>query len=218
VEHSHQDCGNLNIKLGEIFMKKIMYSIGTTLILSVLAACGGSGGSGGETSNVAPTNTFAISSTTYANNGIIPVAAACTGQGGNNISPQITLSDLPSTTNKIALIMDDEVAPCGTGRNACVHWAVFNLPASKTQISAGENLLSDTNVKYGKTYDDNSTGYQGPCPPTNHTYKLTAYALKDTMPNITSINFQSNNTRAAFEENFATHIIDKVTLTGRYPQ
>jgi Raf kinase inhibitor-like YbhB/YbcL family protein len=192
----------------------IRYS-GCTLALYMLVACGGSGG----TNNTLPTSKpFAISSANYTNNGVMPDAAACTAKGGSNASPQVTLSDLPANTKQVAVLMDDEVGPCGTGTNACVHWAVFNLPATKTQISAGENLSSIPEVKYGTTYDGQTSGYQGPCPPTNHTYKLTAYALKESMPVISTTLSKQNSTRASFESAYASHIIDKVTLTGKYPQ
>jgi Raf kinase inhibitor-like YbhB/YbcL family protein len=183
--------------------------------LSVLLALGACGGGGDSPPLSQP---FAMSSSSYTNNGVMPIAAACQAKGGNNVSPQVTLTNLPPSTTTIALIMDDEVTPCGMGTNACVHWAVFNLPATKTQINAGENLSLISGVKYGTTYDNQTSGYQGPCPPTNHIYKLSAYALKGTMPTISSTLSQTNSTRAGFEAAYASHILDKVVWTGKFPQ
>ncbi|WP_405023491.1 YbhB/YbcL family Raf kinase inhibitor-like protein [Limnohabitans sp.] len=106
----------------------------------------------------------------------MPSANACVALGGTGTSPQLTLNNLPSSTSKIAIVMDDEVSPCRTGANACVHWAVFNLPSTKTAISAGENLSLISGVTYSQTYDGASNGYAGACPPSNHVYKLTVYA------------------------------------------
>ena len=155
---------------------------------------------------------FSVSSATYQNNQTIPASAVCTANGGGNTSPQLSLSNLPADTSKLAIVMDDETAVCGTG--ACVHWAVFNLPSTKLNILAKENLGADTAVEYGKTYDGAATGYQGPCPPTPgliHTYKLTVYSLSSTAPVISA---GTEHSRASFEAAYNTSILGKATLAG----
>lgn len=155
---------------------------------------------------------FSVTSATYSNNQTMPASAVCTANGGNNISPQLSLSNLPADTSKLAIVMDDETAVCGTG--ACVHWAVFNLPATKLNILAQENLGTDTAVAYGKTYDGAATGYQGPCPPVPnppHTYKLTVYSLSATAASVAS---GTAHSRASFEAAFSASILGKTTLTG----
>lgn len=156
--------------------------------------------------------TFSVTSATYSNNQTIPDSAVCTANGGSNISPQLTLTNLPADTSKLAIVMDDEVSPCGTGTNACVHWAAFNLPATKVMLTAGEDLLSQAGVTSGKTYDGNSTGYQGPCPPApTHTYKLTVYSLSADAAPVAS---GTAHSRASFEAAFSASILGKTTLIG----
>ena len=155
---------------------------------------------------------FSVTSATYQNNQTIPASAVCTANGGSNISPQLSLSNLPTGTSKLAIVMDDESAPCGQGIAACVHWAVFNLPATKVTINAGENLLTDAAVTYGKTINDLSTGYFGPCPPNPpHTYNLTVYSLAADAP---SVSQGTAHSRASFAAAYGASILGKVTLVG----
>jgi len=159
------------------------------------------------------TSEMTLISETFASNTVMPLASACNYMGGRNISPQLTISNMPSNTAKIALLMDDEVSPCGTGTNACIHWAVFNISKEKTSFTAGENLMPFGS--YGQTVDGTSNGYFGPCPPNNHIYKLTAYALSSTMPVISA---GVKLTRADFEAIYNNFIVSKTTIIGKYPQ
>lgn len=156
---------------------------------------------------------FSVTSATYSNNQTIPASAVCTANGGSNFSPQLSLSNLPANTSKLAIVMDDETAPnCGQGIAACVHWAVFNLPATKVTFAAEEALLAQAGVTYGKTYDGASDGYKGPCPPApTHTYKLTVYSLSAAAPSVAS---GTAHSRASFEAAFSASILGKTTLTG----
>ncbi len=157
---------------------------------------------------------FSVTSVTYQNNQPIPTSAACTAfqQGGSNISPQLSLSNLPANTSKLAIVMDDETSPCGSGTSACVHWAAFNLPATKVTIAAGEDLLAQPGVTYGETINGMSAGYFGPCPPNPpHTYKLTVYSLSAPAPVVSQ---GTALTRAGFEATYGTSILGKTTLVG----
>jgi Raf kinase inhibitor-like YbhB/YbcL family protein len=145
----------------------------------------------------------------------MPSANACAAPlGGADKSPQLSLTNLPSNTSKLAIVMDDEVSPCGTGENACVHWAVFNLPSTKTTITEGENLSLIAGVTYGETYDGASIGYAGACPPSNHVYKLTVYALNASTPNIPQ---NAVLTRSTFASTYGANILGQATWTGKYP-
>ena len=160
----------------------------------------------------AESDVISVASSTYQNNQTIPTAAVCTQNGGSNISPQLSLSNLPADTSKLAIVMDDESAPCGQGIDACVHWAAFNLPATKVTIAAGENLLAQSGATYGQTINGISTGYFGPCPPNPpHTYKLTVYSLSATAPVVSQ---GTAHSRASFEAAYSTSILGKATLVG----
>lgn len=178
---------------------------GSLVAILFLCGCGGGGGVPAA---------FSISSSSYADNGVIPAPNACQALGGSDLSPQLTLRHLPSNASTIAILMDDEVAPCETGVGACVHWAVFNLPASKTTFAEGESLGSISGVTYGQTYDGNAAGYAGPCPPNDHIYKLTVFALNADTPTIAQ---GTSLTRSTFASTYAANIVGQSTWTGRYP-
>ena len=183
--------------------------------------------SDGKASSALTTTTVSVSSTnltinsaSYSDGGTIALKYAGTGAGGDNISPQLTISDVPKTTDRFAIVMDDESSPCQPGLSACRHWGVFNLPMAKTSIAEGENLLmlpSGLAVQSAVVYGTNYTGglgYAGPNPTSTHTYKLTVYALSPTMPYLAAA---PEYTRAKFERDFQVYILGKATLTGLYP-
>lgn len=160
------------------------------------------------------TTAFALSSASYANGAAIPVKHACTTQAGSNISPALSWSNPPTGTSTYAIVMDDEVSPCGTGSNACIHWNAFNLPSSVNEIGEGVNPASlSSSVTLGTAYNLDA-GYQGPCPPSPHIYKLTVYALDS------SISFSSTPslTRSQFASTYASKILGSATLTGMFGQ
>ena len=186
-------------------MIKTFFNLG---LLAALTACGG----GGDSTVV---ETTTLTSTSWTNNGVIPVKYAAPAQGGTNTSPQLTVSNLPSGTATLAVIMDDESTPgCGTGANACVHWNVFNLPASKTSIAENENLTMVSGVVLGKAYNG-SVGYAGPNPPSQHTYNISVFALDASAKAVPSTTQTAvSYTRSQFETLYNGKILGKVTLAG----
>lgn len=55
--------------------------------------------------------TLTIKSSAFKNNELIPSKYSCDGV---NINPEITIDNLPSNTESLALIVDDPDAPSGT--------------------------------------------------------------------------------------------------------
>lgn len=109
---------------------------------------------------------FTLSSTSIRDGHPIPVkyaaklpdAATCPGQ---NISPQLSWSNLPEGTRSVALLMDD---PEGRGGRGVNHWIAYGIPTSKTALAEGEASASPVGFVGGKS----AAGldhYFGPCPP-----------------------------------------------------
>ncbi|AEF55966.1 YbhB/YbcL family Raf kinase inhibitor-like protein [Marinomonas posidonica] len=97
------------------------------------------------------------------------------GCSGENKSPQLEWSSVPTGTKSFAITVYDPDAPSGSG---WWHWSAFNIPASVTSLPQGADLtkLGATELKS----DYGSTGFGGVCPPKGdnmHRYQFTVWAL-----------------------------------------
>ena len=165
---------------------------------------------------------MALTSTAFVEGAKIPTEYACTDLAGMNRSVPLAWNNAPANTNKYAVIMDDET--CGTGDAACKHWNVYNIPNTTTLLTAGQKVTDINGVVEGKIQTGETSfviAYNGVCPPplesglpTNHTYKVTTYALKDTMPNITA--GTDALTRSQFKATYRSHILGEATLSGMF--
>ncbi|WP_096086941.1 YbhB/YbcL family Raf kinase inhibitor-like protein [Agaribacterium haliotis] len=155
---------------------------------------------------------FRLSSSDYKDGAVIPRSHACTARGGSNSSPEFSWQNPPPQTASFALIMDDEVSPCGAGVNACKHWAVFNIPAEISSLPLDFNPASMHGVVEGRAYNG-AIGYAGPCPPFAHIYKSTIYALDKDMP---LINATPNFSRREFEQSYESYILGQSTISASF--
>ena len=64
-----------------------------------------------------------LTSPAFANNESIPFEYTC---DGDDLSPPLSISDVPSNAKSLVVISDDPDAPVGTWD----HWVVFNIPAA----------------------------------------------------------------------------------------
>lgn len=202
-----------------------------TLAISslLLPACGGDGTWNGATGTPSPTTPpsgsatpnplppITVTSASFSNGQPIPQFYACTAAGGQNNSFHISWNTpLPIGTGKLAIIMDDETAPCGSGDNACVHWGVFNIPLSVSGLAAGINPSNvSPNIKLGQNYDG-STQYAGMCPASGsgvHTYKVSVFALTGVAPNEPG---GSSITRSQFRSLYAAYLLGEGEISGTY--
>ena len=140
-----------------------------------------------------------LTSPAFANNGTIPSEYTC---DGNDLSPPLSISDVPSNAKSLILVMDDPDAPVGTWD----HWIVFNMGPSTKEIHKGtEPKATAGKNSWGRT------GYGGPCPPSGtHRYFFKLYAL-DAM-----LNLPQGATKKELEMAMQGHIIAKAELMGTY--
>jgi len=147
-----------------------------------------------------------ISSNAFSPNESIPPKFTCDGQ---NVSPQLTWTGLPTTTQSFALIMDDPDAPVGTW----VHWVLYDLPPNTRELA--ENVLNREQLPDGARQgrnDFNKIGYGGPCPPPGkpHRYFFKLYALD------AKLHLRSGVLKADVERAMQTHIVAQAELIGLY--
>jgi Raf kinase inhibitor-like YbhB/YbcL family protein len=121
---------------------------------------------------------------------------ACGAKGGSDQSPQLTIDDIPSQAQFVAIVW--------------VHWNVFNVPATgKLQIGAGQKLSGDV----GRTSGSAKNGYEGPCPPDGvHTYRFAVFATRDKV----QVDTKAEWTIEAFEAKFGSQIVAKAVITGQF--
>ena len=169
---------------------------------------------------------------------------------GRNRSPEIRWSGAPAGTRSYAIICHDPdvpskpdnvnkegmTVPADLPRVDFYHWVLVDIPASTTELLAGEDSqgITPRGKKAGKTdygvrginnYTDwfagddemkgDYGGYDGPCPPWNdeilHHYHFTVYAL-DVASLGLSGTFGGPEALAAMEG----HVLAKGVWTGTY--
>jgi Raf kinase inhibitor-like YbhB/YbcL family protein len=82
---------------------------------------------------------------------------------GDNVSPELSWSNVPEGIKSFALLMTDPEGRAGAG---VVHWLAYGIPASVTGFAEGE--VSKPSDKYTGGKGTRGVGfYSGPCTPPN---------------------------------------------------
>ncbi len=72
-------------------------------------------------------NELQITSPVFPHNGMIPSKFTCDGA---DVSPTLSIANIPEKSRSLALIVDEPDAPAGTW----VHWVVWNIGAGTKEI------------------------------------------------------------------------------------
>ena len=101
----------------------------------------------------------------------IPPKYTCDAE---NINPPLSLSEIPSGTQSLALIMEDPDVPKNIREDGMWdHWIVFNMPPDLHEIEEGKEPRGKAGVG-----TSGKPGYYGPCPPDReHRYFFKLFAL-----------------------------------------
>lgn len=179
----------------------------TTIILILILIMVGGGlyvfsqGSSKKITNLnKETLSMKITSSAFQHNQTIPAKYTCDGE---NISPPLTISEVPEGTQSLLLINDDPDAPAGTW----VHWTIWNIDPATAEIA--ENSVPQGAVEGITSFG--SAGYGGPCPPSGeHRYFFKLYALD------TTLDLDSKADKAQLEKVMEGHILAEGELIGLY--
>ncbi|MEW6221906.1 MAG: YbhB/YbcL family Raf kinase inhibitor-like protein [Candidatus Hadarchaeota archaeon] len=149
-----------------------------------------------------------ISSGAFSNGGNIPTRYTC---DGSNVSPPISIEDVPAAAKSLALICDDPDAPMGV----FVHWVVWNIPPNVTAIPEKVPMTGVVKSLGGAAQgvtDFGKIGYGGPCPPRGppHRYYFKLYALD------AKLELGAGASKEELEGAMEGHILAKTTLMGKY--
>ncbi|WP_410604057.1 YbhB/YbcL family Raf kinase inhibitor-like protein [Amycolatopsis sp. lyj-90] len=127
-------------------------------------------------------NAFTLSSTAFANGGVMPKVHECTSGGGQdpakrNESPPLAWSGAPAAAKSYAIVMRD------LDNANLIHWVIYDIPVTATSLPQNVEHAYRPSVPAGarQIYYRGSAslyGYQGPCSPsTVNTYEFVVHAL-----------------------------------------
>jgi Raf kinase inhibitor-like YbhB/YbcL family protein len=132
---------------------------------------------------------------------------------GEDLSPPLSWSGLPSQTRELALIVDDPDAP---SPQPWVHWVVYKIAATEQGIAEGVHAKAAPSFPASSIQGKNSwgtVGYRGPAPPKGHgihRYFFKLYALD--APLALPPNLDKNGLIKAMQG----HILGEGELIGTY--
>ncbi len=126
---------------------------------------------------------------------------------GIDVSPPLTVSEVPGGAKSLALIMDDPDVPKRLRSDQMwVHWVAYGIDPSTIEIKEGVPSLG---VQGKNTGGQNR--YMGPCPPDReHRYFFKLYALD------TDLELKPSATKEELIKAMKGHILDEAQLMGRY--
>ncbi len=152
---------------------------------------------------------FTLTSSAFTQGSEIPQVHTCEGA---DTSPPLAWSEAPAGTKSFALIVDDPDAPDpAKPKMTWVHWVLYNIPATTTQLPAAVASAALPPGTREGTNDWKRTGYGGPCPPIGrHRYFFKLYALDCELPDL------HQPTKAELENAMTGHILAQTQLMGTY--
>jgi hypothetical protein len=178
-------------------MKKTFLLLAVSLIIFSAFGIGIEKGAQGQTVTNEMIN---LTSNAFQNGERIPQKYTC---DGSNASPDLNISNIPSGTKSLALIVDDPDAPMGNFN----HWVMWNISPTVSVIP--ENSFPEGAIQ--GVNDGEHVGYVGPCPPSGtHRYYFKVYAL-DTM-----LDLSENAKKADLEKAIIGHVVGEGELLGKY--
>jgi Raf kinase inhibitor-like YbhB/YbcL family protein len=128
---------------------------------------------------------------------------------GEDRSPPLRWSGVPTEAKTLTLIMEDPDAPSGT----FVHWIAFNIPATIDHLPEGTQHRGDytDGTLQGRNGFDR-VGYGGPKPPKgqSHRYVFKLYALND------RLGLEPGANRDEVERAMKGRVLDSTELTAHY--
>lgn len=187
---------------------------------------GGGGGGRGR----GPIQVLELSTTAWADGGIVPIKYS---QAGDEVSPPLTWTAVvdaapaagatgaaaatPNPVKSYVLIVHDIDAPTADLTSDTLHWMVWNIPA--TSRSLPEHVPQGPELADGSR-QISVTGpyYRGPAAPATgpmHHYLFDLYAL-DVMIDVPSVNAAMPATRTAVMAAMAGHVRGRASMVGRF--
>jgi Raf kinase inhibitor-like YbhB/YbcL family protein len=146
-----------------------------------------------------------ITSTAFTDGGEIPRRYS---RDGDDVSPPLSWTDVPSGARSLALIVDDPDAPDPAApKRTFVHWVIADLPPDSLGIAEGADRVPGAHIGLN---DWNNPGWNGPAPPVGkHRYMFKLYALDRPIG-------VAQPTKADVERAMQGHVLAEAKLTGTF--
>ena len=139
-----------------------------------------------------------VTSTSFKNDGMIPAKYSCEG---TEVSPPLTITNIPAAAKSLALIVHDPDAPMKGG---FTHWVVWNIDVKGYLKEGFKNANEGLNSA-------KQVGYKGMCPPTGtHHYHFKVYALDE------MLELDQNIDKESLEKRMEGHILEQGELVCLY--
>jgi hypothetical protein len=153
--------------------------------------------------------TLLISSPLFADGAPMPRKLTCEG---DDVSPPLNWSGVPSGTKSFVLIVDDPDAPDPKApRMVWVHWVLYNIPPDTTGLAEGASPAGLPRGAEVGLNDWQRTDYGGPCPPIGrHRYFHKLYALDKRLEGL------ERPTKAEVLTAMKGHVLAEAALIGTY--
>ena len=171
-------------------------------------------GGGGGPNRRGPIQVLSLTSTAWADGGVIPAKYT---QAGVQVSPPLAWSNVPDDAVSFVLIARDADAAIGNGTDDILHWMLWNIP--KAARSLPEGVPQASQLPDG-TRQISASGpyYRGPGAPAAgpaHHYVFEIYAL-DSNIDVPAVGQSPPLTRAAVVAAMAGKIRGKGALVGLF--
>ncbi|MFP5021761.1 YbhB/YbcL family Raf kinase inhibitor-like protein [Pseudonocardia phyllosphaerae] len=143
-----------------------------------------------------------------------PQISGIFGAGGEDVSPQLSWSDAPEGTRSYVITCYDPDAPTASG---FWHWAVFNIPATTTEVPTGAGDDTGSGLPAGAVQLPNDASlrrFLGAAPPPGHgphRYFFAVHAL-----DVESLDIPETSTPAFLAFNLFGHTLGRAVLVGTH--
>jgi Raf kinase inhibitor-like YbhB/YbcL family protein len=159
---------------------------------------------------------FTLRSNDFTEGGTLstPQLSGIFGAGGEDRSPHLAWDGFPAETRSFAVTCYDPDAPTTSG---FWHWAVFNIPASVTELSSGAGDQSGSGLPEGAislTNDGGVKQFLGAAPPAGHgphRYYFAVHAV-----GVPKLDVPENGSPAILGFNLYSQAIARAVITAVY--
>lgn len=147
-----------------------------------------------------------LRSSGFSDGAAIPRRFTCDGE---DVSPALEWSGMPTGTRSFVLLCDDPDAPGGTFH----HWAAYDIPAERTGLAEGAAEDASATPKQALN-DFRKRGYGGPCPP--HRHGVHHYHFRLLALSVDRLPLRTNPSCRDVEREARKHLIAEASLVGLY--